>query len=239
MASAAPVIELHNLRVRFGMREILHGVDLTVCEGDFVAIVGRSGCGKSTLLNALAGFIEKEGEARIPSNFGFIFQNYAAFPWLTVRQNILFGMPRGLLPAEREQRLRELLETTDLAQEAGKYPAELSGGQVQRVGFARALARDPAVLLMDEPFGALDMYTREKMELWLLELCERQKQTIILVTHSIEEAIFLSDRIVVLADGSIHGSSAVPFGRPRSRILQYDPKFIELKKEVASILEAI
>jgi ABC-type nitrate/sulfonate/bicarbonate transport system ATPase subunit len=238
MIGTAPAIELHNLRVRFGPREIIHGIDLSVAQGEFVAIVGRSGCGKSTLLNALAGFVESEGEVRIPGNFGFVFQNYAAFPWLTVRQNLLFGMHRELKSAEREQRLMQLLIATDLSDEAGKYPAELSGGQEQRVAIARALARDPSILLMDEPFGALDIFNREKMQAWLLKLYEVRKQTVIFVTHSIEEAILLSDRIIVLADGSITGSFEVPFGRPRENGVQYNSNFMDVKKQITSILEA-
>ena len=232
-----PLIELNNLRVRYGAHEILHGVDLSVEGGEFLAVVGRSGCGKSTLLNALAGFIPKEGTVRFPENFGFIFQNYAAYPWLTVRGNVLFGMPRKLDPVQREERVKQLLDTTGLARESAKYPAELSGGQVQRVAFARALARDPEVLLMDEPFGALDLYTREKMQTWLLEVFDRQRQTIIFVTHSIEEAIFLSDRVIVLAEGSIKGTFRVEFLRPRRRDLQYALEFIDLKKRVSDTLE--
>jgi NitT/TauT family transport system ATP-binding protein len=238
MNGTGTVIELQNLRVRYGDREILHGIDLTLQKGEFVTIVGRSGCGKSTLLNALAGFIEKEGYTNLPANFGMIFQSYAVFPWLTVRGNILFGIPRGADPETKARRVESLLEMTGLTIEATKYPAELSGGQVQRVAFARALAHEPEVLLMDEPFGALDLYTREKMQTWLLEVWERQKQAIIFVTHSIDEAIFLSDRIIVLAGGCVLGSFQVPFGRPRSKTLQCESRFIELKKQIGSILEA-
>ena len=232
------VIEVRNLRVRYGEREILHGLSLTIERGEFVTIVGRSGCGKSTLLNALAGFIFREGQVSIPAKFGFIFQNYAVFPWLTVRGNILFGMPHKTRPQEQTTRLLSLLEMTGLSEDAHKYPAELSGGQVQRVAFARALAHEPEVLLMDEPFGALDTYTREKMQTWLLQLWEKQKQAIIFVTHSIDEAVFLSDRVLVLAEGNILGSYTVPFGRPRAKTLQYEPEFIELRKAIASILES-
>jgi NitT/TauT family transport system ATP-binding protein len=231
------VIEMRQLRVRYGGREILHDVNLTVESGEFVTVVGRSGGGKSTMLNALAGFIDKEGYSRIPSNFGFIFQNYAVFPWLTVSGNILFGMPRELESRQRALRLQALLDMTGLTEEANSYPAELSGGQTQRVALARALARDPEVLLMDEPFGSLDAYTREKMQTWLLELWELEKQAIIFVTHSIEEALFLSDRILVLAHGRIQSSFQVPFGRPRAKSLKYEPGFIELNKEIASIME--
>jgi NitT/TauT family transport system ATP-binding protein len=233
-----PVIELRNLKVRYGQREILHDVSLSVEKGEFVTIVGRSGSGKSTMLNALAGFVEHEGSVRIPANFGFIFQSFAVFPWLTVRGNIRFGMSSNIGPEEATRRMQSLLEMTGLSNEAGKYPAELSGGQVQRVAFARALAHDPEVLLMDEPFGSLDAYTREKMQRWLLQLWEQQEHTIVFVTHSIEEAILLSARILVMVDGRLLATFQVPFGRPRAEALQYTPEFIELKKKISSILEA-
>jgi NitT/TauT family transport system ATP-binding protein len=232
-----PEIELRNLRVCYGGREVIHDINLRVEKGEFVAIVGKSGCGKSTLLNALAGFIDKEGDVLLPANFGMIFQNYAVFPWLTVKGNILFGIDRERNAGDKIARLQLLLKMTDLTTEARKYPAELSGGQVQRVALARALARNPAVLLMDEPFGALDVYTREKMQAWLLEVWEIEKQAIVFVTHSIDEAIFLSDRVVVLGDGSILGAFRVPFGRPRAKALQFEVPFIELKKQIMDLLE--
>jgi NitT/TauT family transport system ATP-binding protein len=237
MSASTPAIELRGLRVRYGDRVVVHNIDLTVERGEFVTIVGRSGCGKSTLLNALGGFIDKEGYAAILGTFGVIFQSYAVFPWLTVRGNILFGFPEKEPAEQRAARLKSLLDMTGLAAEADKYPAELSGGQVQRVACARALAREPDVLLMDEPFGALDTYTRNKMQTWLLDVWERHRQSIIFVTHSIEEAIFLSDRIVVLANGNVVGTFQVPFGRPRNKSLQYEPDFVALEKQIASILE--
>jgi NitT/TauT family transport system ATP-binding protein len=239
MPTVDPIIELHNLRVSFGLREVIRDLELTVEPREFVSIVGRSGCGKSTLLNALAGFIPSKGLVRIPDSFGFIFQSYNAFPWLTVRQNVLFGMPKNLPPVERAERLSSLLNSAGLSAEADKYPAELSGGQVQRVAIARALARSPEVLLMDEPFGALDNYTRETMQTWLLDLCQRHSQTILFVTHNIEEAIFLSDRVIVLADGAIRTTFRVPFARPREKELMYDLTFVEMKRSIQNILETI
>jgi NitT/TauT family transport system ATP-binding protein len=232
-----PLIELRGLNVKYGKREILHDVSLSVDRGEFVTILGRSGCGKSTLLNAIAGFVDRDGYVKLPHNFGFIFQSYAVFPWLTVRGNIQFGMPPQKQPI-RATRLQSLLDMTDLNSEAGKYPSELSGGQVQRVAFARALAHEPEVLLMDEPFGSLDVYTREKMQRWLLQIWEKGKYTIVFVTHSIEEAILLSSRILVMANGRFRATFQVPFGPLRPDNLQYKPEFIELKKEIASILEA-
>ena len=234
----SPPVEARNLTVRYAEREVIHDLTLSVDPGEFVAIVGKSGCGKSTLLNALAGFIEKQGEARVTANFGMIFQDYAAFPWLTVRKNILFGIDHKASAADKESVLSSLLEMTGLVAEVDKYPAELSGGQVQRVALARALVRNPEVLLMDEPFGALDLFTREKMQTWLLDIWEKQKQAIVFVTHSIEEAIFLADRVIVLAEGSIAATFQIPFGRPREKALQYRADFIKMKEEIAGVLEA-
>jgi NitT/TauT family transport system ATP-binding protein len=239
MPTVEPIIELRNLHVRFGLRDVIRDLELTVEPGEFVSIVGRSGCGKSTLLNALAGFIPSEGQVRIPESFGYIFQSYNAFPWLTVRKNVLFGMPKNLSPKDRAERLSSLLKSAGLSAEADKYPAELSGGQVQRVAIARALARDPGVILMDEPFGALDNYTRETMQTWLLDLYQRHSQTILFVTHNIEEAIFLSDRIVVLADGAVRVVLNVPFARPREKNLMYELSFVEMKRSIQNILETI
>jgi len=230
------MIEVRNLNVRFGSREVLRDVSFSVDKGEFVAIVGRSGCGKSTMLNALADFIDRKGYIRIPDNIGFIFQSYAVFPWLTVEGNIRFGMRSQKGPFD-SAKMGSLLQMTELADVAAKYPAELSGGQVQRVAVARALARSPEVLLMDEPFGALDAYTREKMQGWLLKLCEDNKHTIVFVTHSIEEAILLSERILVMTQGRILKTVQIPFTRPRAKAIQYEPEFVELTREISNLLE--
>ena len=239
MTAAAPQIELRHLTVRYKDREIIHDINLQVQPGEFVSIVGKSGCGKSTLLNAVAGFIDKQGEVSLPGNFGMVFQNYAVFPWLTVKGNMLFGVDEKQSASDRSKQLSRLLEMTGLVEESGKYPAELSGGQVQRVALGRAMARDPEVLLMDEPFGALDIFTREKMQTWLLEIWDRRKQAIIFVTHSIEEAIFLSDRVIILGTGTILSTFDIPFPRPRAKELQFTTEFIDLKKRVVDILEGI
>jgi NitT/TauT family transport system ATP-binding protein len=232
-----PVIEVRNLHARYGKREIVHDFSLSVNRGEFITILGRSGCGKSTMLNAIAGFIGSDGYVKIPENFGYIFQTFAVFPWLTVQGNIRFGLGPEITDCQATERLKSLLEMTGLTDDALKYPAELSGGQMQRVALARALAHDPEVLLMDEPFGSLDVYTREKMQRWLLELWERQKHTIVFVTHSIEEAILLSERILVMADGRIVETFSVPFPRPRPDFLEYEPEFLALRKRISSILE--
>jgi len=229
-------IQVRGLRVRYGQEEIIHGVDFCAAQGEFVAIVGKSGCGKSTLLHALAGFIESEGKIEIPQNLGVVFQSYAVFPWLTVRGNLAFGLHEGN-GAQRENTVARLLEMTGLSGDSAKYPAQLSGGQAQRVALGRAIAPDPEVLLMDEPFGALDMYTREKIQSWLLDIWGKERKTVLFVTHNIEEAIFLSDRVIVFGPGMILGELNVPFGRPRADELKFTSAFVELKKRIVEAME--
>ncbi|NER23679.1 MAG: ABC transporter ATP-binding protein [Symploca sp. SIO1C2] len=229
-------IQVHGLQVCLDGKAILHGVDLTLKRGEFVSLVGQSGSGKSTLLHALAGFIEKEGEVWVPKDLGIVFQNYAVFPWLTVRGNIAFGLHK-INRHEREAIITNHLELVGLAEQAHKYPAQLSGGQNQRVALARALAPNPELILMDEPFGALDMYTREKMQTWLLDVWEQNQKTVLFVTHNIEEALFLSDRVLILGGGLIIGEFASPFARPRTEALKFTPPFIELKRQVLELIQ--
>ena len=224
-------IAVRGLRVSYGQQEVLHGIDLDVAEGEFVSIVGGSGCGKSTLLYALAGFIPSLGEVTMPKSVGMVFQNYAVFPWLTVKQNIEFGL-RGSNSPDKEN-VAQLLEMLGLSAEASSYPAQLSGGQTQRVALGRVIAANPELIFMDEPFGALDLFTREKMQTWLLDIWEKQHKTVLFVTHSIEEAIFLSDRVIVLGGGIILGQFNVPFGRPRLEELKFNDIFVGLKQEIA------
>lgn len=229
-------IQVRGLRVRYDGNEILHGIDLNVERGEFVAIVGQSGSGKSTLLHALAGFIDSEGEVRMPKEIGMVFQNYAVYPWLTVRGNIAFGL-HGINRQKQEEIIAAHLNLVGLDEQADKYPAQLSGGQTQRVALARALAPNPEVIFMDEPFGALDMYTREKMQAWLLEVWEKDHKTVLFVTHNIEEAIFLSDRVIVIGDGEILGKFPSPFERPRTEPLKFTPTFVELKRQILELIE--
>ncbi len=229
-------IRVHGLRVKYGELEVLHGIDFQVDRGQFVSIVGKSGSGKSTLLHALAGFIEKDGDIEMPFDLGIVFQNYAVFPWLTVRGNIGFGLHR-LESKRRQELLTKYVEIVGLSSEARKYPFQLSGGQAQRVALARALAANPSVILMDEPFGALDMFTRERMQRWLLDIWEKDHKTVLFVTHNIEEALFLSDRVIVLGQGNVLGSVKVLFGRPRMEALKFSPAFVELKKQILDKME--
>lgn len=229
-------IHIRELRVRYENQVILSNIDLDVGDGEFVSLVGKSGSGKSTLLHALAGFIPHEGEIQMPGKLGMVFQNYAVYPWLTVRGNIAFGMSTEPVTGSRDE-VSNYLELLGLTAVASSYPSQLSGGQSQRVALGRAIAANPDVIFMDEPFGALDLYTREKMQSWLLDIWDRQHKTVLFVTHSVEEAIFLSDRVLVLGNGAILGQFHVPFGRPRREDQKFDPSFLTLKQEIIKCME--
>lgn len=222
-------ISINNLKVDYKDHVAIQGVDLNIEKGEFVAIVGKSGSGKSSLLHALANFIPYSGEVSIPKNIGMVFQNYAAFPWLTVSENIAFG-----LDEEKDNSLiiNEHLKLAGLEDKKDKYPAELSGGQIQRVALARALAHNPEVLLMDEPYGALDAYTRVEMQKWLLDIWLTHKKTIIFVTHNIEEALFLADRVLVLCPYGFTKEFVVRFKRPRDKDMIFQEDFRRKYKEI-------
>ncbi len=223
MARKSVIIQ--NVTALYGPLPVLEKIYLDIYPGEFVAIIGKSGCGKTTLLNALAGFASYTGKIVRPKRLGYVFQNHAVFPWLTVEENIRFGL------IERE-RMNSYLELADLSDKKKRYPHELSGGQIQRVAFARTLAADPEFILMDEPYGALDVHTRERMQQWLLHLWEQQKKTILLVTHSIEEALFLADRVLLLQNKHIAFEWKVNFKRPRKADLKFTQPFNELKKNI-------
>ncbi|MDG4834450.1 ABC transporter ATP-binding protein [Solwaraspora sp. WMMD1047] len=195
--------------------EALRDVDLEIGEGEFVCIVGASGCGKSTLLRLVAGFepttagsLTVRGKpVRAPGpDRGVVFQDYGLFPWLTVASNVAYGpRQRGASRAELARLTERYLALVQLEKFADRYPHQLSGGMQQRVAIARVLANDPAVLLMDEPFGALDSLTREKLQHRLREIWQQVRSTVLFVTHSVEEAVLLADRVVVMSGGPNHG----------------------------------
>lgn len=198
---SAAAVRIRDLKRTFTLKGVLNGVDLDIAPGEFVALLGRSGSGKSTLLRALAGIdheAEGTGEIALPPRSAVIFQDARLLPWLRALDNILLGQPR----AARSRAIRAL-EEVGLAGREQSWPHELSGGEQQRVALARALVREPALLLADEPFGALDALTRIQMHDLLRRLSERHKPAVLLVTHDIDEALALADRIVMLDDGRI------------------------------------
>ncbi len=226
----------------------LDGISLEVREGEFVTILGPSGCGKSTLLRIIAGLAEassgqvyKDGrliQGPGPDR-GMVFQSYTLFPWLTVRKNIEFGLTlKGMDAARRRQIVDHYLDIIGLAAFADAYPKNLSGGMKQRVAIARALANDPDILLMDEPFGALDAQTRLVMQELLLKVWEETRKTILFVTHDVEEAVFLGDTVYVMTarPGRLKACIPVPLARPRFFEIKTSRVFLDLK---ARILEQI
>jgi NitT/TauT family transport system ATP-binding protein len=224
----------------------LDGISLTVDEGEFVALLGPSGCGKSTLLNLLAGF-EKTTEGtlffdgrtvtRPGPDRGVVFQEAALFPWLNVWQNVVFGpQVQGVARSDYESRARDLLKLVGLEAFADALPVQLSGGMRQRVGIARVLAMSPRALLMDEPFGALDAQTRLTMQQLLLDVWQSLGTTVLFVTHDIDEAILLSDRICVMSarPGRIMRTIPIALGRPRSIASLTSPEFVAYKAAIMS-----
>lgn len=224
---------------------VLENLSLDVKDKEFVCILGSSGCGKTTLLRMIAGLDTAESgtivldgeEIKGPNpKVGMVFQEYSLFPWRTVIDNIAFGLEmRGVPKEERYKVAEKYLELVNLAQFHDSFPSELSGGMRQRVAVARALALDPVLLLMDEPFGALDAQTRNKLQIELLEIWEKTKKTVVFITHSVDEAVFLSDRIVVLTPrpGRICQVYEIRLPRPRDRT---SPEFAELRREVLDLI---
>jgi nitrate ABC transporter ATP-binding subunit len=219
-------------------------IDLDVATNEFVSIVGTSGCGKSTLLNMVGGLTEPTfGDIRIDGrpvtgpgrDRGFVFQGYSLFEWLTVEGNIRFALEKSRLgKAEKTDLVREFVQSVGLAGFEDAFPRQLSGGMRQRVAIARALVYKPSLLLMDEPFGALDAQTRGMMQELLLKVWEEHKVTVLFVTHDVEEAIFLADRVVVLASrpGKLKRIVPVPLERPRRYDIVTTPEFSELKRGI-------
>jgi NitT/TauT family transport system ATP-binding protein len=223
-------------------------LDLHVGDREFVSIVGPSGCGKSTVLRMVAGLVRASSGVVLldgtpvtepGADRGMVFQSYTLFHWLTVQRNVEFGLRLKHMPAaERVVVARRYLDLVGLNGFERSYPKELSGGMMQRVALARALANDPDVLLMDEPFGALDAQTRVLMQELLLDLWQQQPKTILFVTHDIEESIFLSDRIYVMSarPGRIKAEIVVPLPRPRTLDATSDPAFVALKREIFGLI---
>ena len=233
-----------------GPMRVLDDVSFEIRQGEFVSIIGPSGCGKTTLMNIVGGFVQptsgrvlldgKPVQGPGPDR-GVIFQEYGVFPWLTVRQNIAFGLKLAsnrALAADREEIVARYMKLMGLSDFANHFPKHLSGGMRQRLAIARAYAVRPEFLLMDEPFGALDAQTRSAMQDLLLQVLQSEGKTVMLITHSVEEAIYLSSRIVVVTarPAKIRTIIDVPFGYPRAENVHEDPRFGELRAHIRDLV---
>lgn len=240
----AIILSVRGVERRFDQTLALQATDLDVAENDFVTILGPSGCGKSTLLRIVAGLDRPTaGEVQLDgraidgpgADRGMVFQSYTLFPWLTVLDNVCFGLiERGLDRAQAVEMAQAFLAKVGLKGFDKHYPKQLSGGMQQRTAIARALANNPRMLLMDEPFGALDHQTRELMQELLLGIWEEQRKTVLFVTHDIDEAVFMGSRVVVMSarPGRIKLDRAVPIAHPRHYTIKTTPVFSELKAEL-------
>jgi NitT/TauT family transport system ATP-binding protein len=250
--AAAPLLQIRGVSRTFRSvdRKVLDDVDLDVAAGEFVSLIGPSGCGKTTLLRIVAGLLSATtGSVSLggsPSDApsrdkAMVFQHFNLFPWRTALANAAYGLElQGVGKRERNERALEYLRLFGLEEFAGQYPGELSGGMRQRIGIARALAIEPKVLLMDEPFGALDALTRERLQIELLRICETTNLSVVFVTHSIDEAIFLSDRIVVMGThpGRVVETFDVDLRRPRwTYDMRAEPSYARIRARVWELLD--
>jgi NitT/TauT family transport system ATP-binding protein len=252
VSATSAVVKLAGVDKAFGRGEVvaLRGIDLEIGEREFVSLIGPSGCGKSTLLRIIGDLIQPSGgevvvngktahRARLDRDYGIVFQDAVLFDWRTVTKNI--GLPLEMLGWERRkraERVSELVELVELTGFESHHPWQLSGGMQQRVSIARALSFNPPLLLMDEPFGALDEMTRERLNLELLRIWDASGSTVVFVTHSISEAVFLSTRVVVMSarPGQIVGIVDVGLTQPRTADTREEPQFAELIREVRMLL---
>jgi NitT/TauT family transport system ATP-binding protein len=253
-SAAAPVVleykgvsKVYPTAQKGGIRA-LNPVDLTIRQGEFITLVGPSGCGKSTLLNITAALLDAtSGEVLFKGarmiepdrRVAAMFQAPVLFPWRTIEKNVLLPAEiSGIRSDTVVDRVRHVLDLVGLGEFKGSYPSQLSGGMQQRAALARVLAYDPEVLLMDEPFGALDEFTRETMNLELMKIVRQTNITVLFVTHNIPEAVFLADRVIVMSSrpGRVSGIINVPFGESRTVDTMRDPRFTELTFQVRSIL---
>ncbi len=250
-------IDVHNAEMVFNTKKgrfhALRDINLSIDKGEFIALIGHSGCGKSTLLNLIAGLLMPSEGGLICDNKeiagpgperAMVFQNHSLLPWLTCYQNVYLAVERVFAAkedkAQLKKRTEEALELVNMSHATHKRPHEISGGMKQRVGIARALAMEPKVLLMDEPFGALDALTRAHLQDELLKIVARTKSTVVMVTHDVDEAVLLSDRIVMMTNGpaaTIGEILEVPLARPRNRVeLAEDPTYMHCRKAVLDFL---
>jgi NitT/TauT family transport system ATP-binding protein len=244
----APKLEIRSLDKRFARHEALRDVTLSLAENEFVSLVGASGCGKSTLLSIVAGLLDFDaGDILVDGapmtgpglDRGVVFQSYTLLPWLTARGNVEFALKAAGYKGQELRRIaEEHLSLVRLSKFSDSYPHQLSGGMKQRVAIARALSYRPKVLLMDEPFGALDAMTRHEMQILLTNVWEKHRLTVLFVTHDVEEAVYLSDRIVAmtLGPGRIKTEFAVNLPRPRPAAVIATPEFQALQQQVLATI---
>ena len=243
-------VQVKGVRMVFDTRNgemvALNGVDLDIHENEFICVVGPSGCGKSTLLNIIAGLTQPTSGTVLcngkevtgtGTDRGVVFQQYALFPWLTVKKNVKFALEmRGVKGQEADVEAMKYLEKVDLVKFADHYPKELSGGMKQRVAIARAYAANPEVLLMDEPFGALDAQTRTQLQTELLETWEKDRKTCFFITHDVDEAIILAQKVIIMSarPGRIKEMVDIDIPYPRTQETKMSPRFMELKNHIWS-----
>lgn len=243
-------VKIENVRKVFDTRNgemvALNGVDLDIKENEFICVVGPSGCGKSTLLNIIAGLLEPtsgrvlcDGEEvhGTGTERGVVFQQYALFPWMTVKKNVMFGLNlKGIKGKEAEDIAMKYIKMVQLEDFVDHYPKELSGGMKQRVAIARAYAVNPSILLMDEPFGALDAQTRTQLQQELLETWEKEQKTCFFITHDVDEAIILAQKVIIMSarPGRIKEIVDINIPYPRTQETKMSPEFLELKNHIWS-----
>jgi NitT/TauT family transport system ATP-binding protein len=250
MNDRSKVVEIGGVSKQFGQTTALQGIDLEIDDREFVSLIGPSGCGKSTLLRIIGDLIEPSAgtivvngksarQARRDRDYGIVFQDPVLYDWRTVAKNVALPLEMARWPRQkRNERVRKMLELVELQGFEGHRPWQLSGGMQQRVSIARALSFDPALLLMDEPFGALDEMTRERLNMELLKIWEASGSTIVFVTHSIAEAVFLSTRVVVMSPRPGRISEVIPIDlpQPRTATTREEPRFFELVTRVREAL---
>ncbi len=249
------LIDLHNVGKTFETPEgnvtVLENINLQVRKGEKLCIVGPSGCGKTTILNLISGFLKPtvgtisisgKTVTRPGPDRTVVFQKDSVFPWLTVRKNLEYGpKARGIPRREWQDKVDFYLQKVKLTEFADRYPKELSGGMRKRVDIARAYMNDPEILLMDEPFGPLDVMTKETMQKDLLDLSSEENKSLIFITHDIEEAVFLGDRVLVMTSrpAKIHSEIIIPFPKERQPVLKMETEFQRIRKEIDGIFKGV
>ncbi len=248
--SNASMISIQGVSKHYGSFQALEQVDLDVAQGEFVVLLGASGCGKSTLLNLITGFdhptsgrivVNGRPVNKVDPNCGMVFQQYALFPWLTVLENVGFGLKmKGVPKARRNEVAQRFIEMVGLKGFEDRFPSALSGGMRQRVSIARVLANDPDVILLDEPFAALDAMTRQVLQDELLRIYEKSRKTIVFITHSIDEALLLSTRMLIMSarPGRVVTDIRNDLPMPRNAEVQLSPRYNELKSQIWKTVQA-